>query len=157
MSWLLASGGQSIGGLASAPVLLMNIQGWFPSQLTGLISLLSQGLSRVFSSPIVWKHQFFGAQPSLWSNSHPTRTPEQYEKQCACHQANSSATFLTSLNSLECIFTTLLNTYVSPCHETLFNQVSKLETLSRSNVNRDFHSYRRVQKKAFLFTLGDLK
>ena len=83
--------------------------------------------------------------------------PEQYEKQCACHQANTAATFLTSLNSLECIFTTLLNTYVSPCHETLFNQFSKPETLSRSNVNRDFHSYSRVQKKAFLFTLWDLK
>ena len=44
-----------------------NIQGWFP--LTGLISLQSKGLSRVFSSITVWKHQFFGAQPSLWFNS----------------------------------------------------------------------------------------
>ena len=40
------------------------------SGLTGLISLLSKGLSRVFSSPTVWKHQFFSAQPSLWSNCH---------------------------------------------------------------------------------------
>ena len=47
----------------------MIIQGWFPLRLTGLISLLSTGLSRVFSSTI-WKHQFFGAQPSLWSISH---------------------------------------------------------------------------------------
>ena len=47
-----------------------NIQGWFPLGLTGLISLLSKGLSGVFSSTIVWKHQFFGTQPSLWSNSH---------------------------------------------------------------------------------------
>ena len=47
-----------------------NIQGWFPLGLTDLISLLSKGLSRVFSSTAVWKHQFFGAQPSLWSNSH---------------------------------------------------------------------------------------
>ena len=46
------------------------IQGWFPLGLTSLISLLSKGLSRVFSSTTVWKHQFFGAQPSLWSNSH---------------------------------------------------------------------------------------
>ena len=44
--------------------------GWFPLRLTGLISLLSKGLSRVFSSTTVQKHQFFGAQPSLWSNSH---------------------------------------------------------------------------------------
>ena len=48
----------------------MNIQGWFPLGLTGLISLLSKGLSRVFSSTTVWKHQFLGTQPSLWSNSH---------------------------------------------------------------------------------------
>ena len=47
----------------------MNIKGWFPLGLTGLISLLSKGLSRVFSSTTVWKHQFCGAQPSLWSNS----------------------------------------------------------------------------------------
>ena len=68
MSWLFASGGQSIG--ASASVLPMNIQGWFPLGLTGLISLQSMGLSRVFSSTTVWKHHFFGTQPSLWSNSY---------------------------------------------------------------------------------------
>ena len=62
------SGGQSIG--ASASVLLMNIHGWFPLGLTGLISLLSKGPSRTFSTTTVQKHQFFGAQPSLWSNSH---------------------------------------------------------------------------------------
>ena len=66
--WLFTSGGHSIG--ASASVLPANIQGWFPLVLTGLISLLSKGLSRVFSSPLVQKHQFFSAQPSLWSNSH---------------------------------------------------------------------------------------
>ena len=70
MSWLFASGGQSIGASASALVFPMNIQGWFPLGLSGLISLQSKGLSRVFSSTIIWKHQFFGAQPSLWSNSH---------------------------------------------------------------------------------------
>ena len=48
----------------------MNIQGWFPLGLTGWISLLSKGLSRVFSSTTIEKHQFFGAQASLWSNSH---------------------------------------------------------------------------------------
>ena len=60
----------SIGASASASVLLINIQGWFPLGLTGLISLQSKGLSRVFSSTIVWKHQFFSAQLSIWSNSH---------------------------------------------------------------------------------------
>ena len=62
--------GQSIGASASASVLPMNIQGWFPSGLIGLISLLSKGLSRVFSSTTVRKHWFFGAQPSSWSDSH---------------------------------------------------------------------------------------
>ena len=64
----LASDGQSIE--ASASVLPMNIQGWFPLGLTGWIFLLSKGLSRVSSSTTVWKHQFFRALPSLWSNSH---------------------------------------------------------------------------------------
>ena len=68
MSWLFASGGQSIG--ASASVLPMNIQDWVPLGLTNLTSLLSEGLPRVFSSTTVWKHQFFGAQCSLWSSSH---------------------------------------------------------------------------------------
>ena len=70
VSQLFASDGQSIGTSALAPVLPMNIQGWFPLGLTGLISLQSKGLSRVFSSTTIWKHQFFGAQPSLWSNCH---------------------------------------------------------------------------------------
>ena len=70
MSRLFASGGQSIGASASASVLPMNIQGWFPSGLTGLISLQSKELSRVFSGTTVGKHQFFRAQPSLWSNSY---------------------------------------------------------------------------------------
>ena len=69
VSWLFKSGGQSIWASASAPVLPMNIQGWFPLGLTGLISLQSKGLSRVFSNNTVQNHQFFGTQPSLWSNS----------------------------------------------------------------------------------------
>jgi len=70
MSHFLASGGQSTGALASASVLPMNIQDWFPLGLIGWISLQSKGLSGVFSNTTVQKHQFFGAQPSLWSNSH---------------------------------------------------------------------------------------
>jgi len=70
VSQLFASGGQSIGASASALVLPVNIQGWFPLGLTGWISLLSKGHSRVFSSTTVKKHPFFGTQPSLWSNSH---------------------------------------------------------------------------------------
>ena len=68
MSRLFASGGQSIG--ASASVLLMNLQDWFPLGLISLISLQSKGLSRVFSNTTAQKHQLFGTQPSLWSNSH---------------------------------------------------------------------------------------
>ena len=70
VSQFFASGGQSIGASSSASVLPMNIQVRFPLGLTGLISLLSKGLSRVFSSTTVWKHQFFSTQPSLWSSSH---------------------------------------------------------------------------------------
>ena len=70
ISQLFASGGQSIGASASASVHPMNIQGWFPLGLTGWISLQSKGLSRVFSSTTARKHQFFSAQPSLWSNFH---------------------------------------------------------------------------------------
>ena len=60
--------GQGIG--ASALVLPMNIQDWFPLGLTGLISLQSKELSRVFSNTTAYKHQFFIAQLSLWSNSY---------------------------------------------------------------------------------------
>ena len=63
LSWFFVSGGQSIG--ASASVLPMNIQGWFPLGWTGWISLQSKGLSRVFSNTTVQKHQFFGTQLSL--------------------------------------------------------------------------------------------
>ena len=70
MSQLFSSGGQSIGISASASVLSMNIQGWFPLELTSLISLKSKGLSRIFPSTTIQKHQFFSAQPSLWSYSH---------------------------------------------------------------------------------------
>ena len=65
MSQLFASGGQSIGVLASASVLPMNIQDWFPWWWTSWISLRSKGLSRVFSNITVQKHQFFGAHLSL--------------------------------------------------------------------------------------------
>ena len=78
-SQLFSSGGQSIGASASASVLPMNTQDWFHLGLMGVISLLSKGLSgvfltpselsEVFSSTAIQKHQFFGIQSSLWSNS----------------------------------------------------------------------------------------
>ena len=70
MSQFFASGGQSIAASASASVLPMNIQDWFTLWLTGLISLQSKEISKVFSNIRVQKHQFFHAQPSLWSRSH---------------------------------------------------------------------------------------
>ena len=70
MSQLFTSGGQNIGASASASVLSMNIQDWFPLGLTGWISLQSKGLSRVFSNTTVRKHQFFGIQLSSLSSSH---------------------------------------------------------------------------------------
>ena len=69
-SQFFSSGSQSTGAWASASVLTMYIQYWFPLGLTGLISLQSKGLSSVFSSTTVQKHQFFSAQLSLWSKSH---------------------------------------------------------------------------------------
>ena len=63
---MATSGGQSIG--ASASVLPMNTQDWISLGLTGLITLLSKGLSKVFPSTTVWKHQFFSSQSSLWSS-----------------------------------------------------------------------------------------
>ena len=69
MSQFFASGGQSIGVSASTSVLPMNTQDWSPLGCTGWISLQSKGLSRVFSNTTVQKHQFFGAQLSLQSNS----------------------------------------------------------------------------------------
>ena len=69
MNQFFASGGQRIGVSASASVLPMNIHDWFSLRLTRLVSLQSKGLSRVFSNTTVQKHQFFGAQLSLWSTS----------------------------------------------------------------------------------------
>ena len=70
MSQLFAWGVQSTGVSSLAPFLPMNTQDWSPLGWTGWISLQSKGLARVFSSTIVQKHQFFGAQLSSQSNSH---------------------------------------------------------------------------------------
>ena len=77
MSRFFASGGQSIGISASASVLPMNIQGWFPLRWTGWIFLQSNRLSRVFSNTTVQKYQFFGTQPSSQSNSHIHTWPQE--------------------------------------------------------------------------------
>ena len=91
MSLLFTSGGQSIKASASASVPLVS---WFPLGLTGLITLLSKGLSRAFSSTAVWKHQFFGTQSSL----RPTLTPirdhrksHSFEYMDLCWQSDASA------------------------------------------------------------------
>ena len=70
MSQLFTSGGQSIGASASASALSMNTQDWSPLGWTGLTSLQSKWLSGVLFSTTFPKHEFFGAQPTLWSNSH---------------------------------------------------------------------------------------
>ena len=107
MSQLFASGGQSIGVSASASVLPMNIQDWFPLGWTGWISLQSSGLSRVFSNTTVQKHQFFCAQLSLQSNSHiHTWLLENHslDKTDLCWQSNVSA--FNMLSSLVTAFLT---------------------------------------------------
>ena len=70
MSQFFASGSQSTGVSASASVLLMNIQDWFPLGWAGWILAVQGTLNTVFSNTTVQKHQFFGTQLSLWSNSH---------------------------------------------------------------------------------------
>ena len=70
ISQFFTSGGQSIRVSASASVLPMNIQDWFPLGFTGFISLQSKELLRVFFNTAVQSHQFFSAQPSLWSSFH---------------------------------------------------------------------------------------
>ena len=69
MSQFFASGSQSVGASSSSSALPMNIQDQFLLGLSGLISLQSKGLARVFSNTTIQKHQFFSPQPSLWSNS----------------------------------------------------------------------------------------
>ena len=113
MSWLFASGGQRIGASASASVLPKTIQSWFPLGLTGLISLQSRGSSRVFSNTTIWKHQFFGAQSSLWPSSHgllgKPRSQSLFPEDTCCPSSpphldinNSSiATTVTSQNSTD--------------------------------------------------------
>ena len=91
----LPSGGQSIGATASASVPPMNIQDWFPLGLTGLISLPSKGLSRVFSNTTVQKHQLFSTQLSLMvQHSHPNTTGKNHSFDCMdlCQQ-NHASTF----------------------------------------------------------------
>ena len=88
MNQFFASGGQSVG--ASASVLLMNIQNWFPLGLSGLISLKSKGLSRVFSNTTIQKYQFFGTQPSLRSSCHITHDYWENHSFDYCNCANHS-------------------------------------------------------------------
>ena len=80
ISQLFTSDDQNTGVSTSASVLPTSIQYWFPISLTGLISLLSKGLSEVFSSPIVWRHRFFGAPPRLQASSHNCTWPLQRER-----------------------------------------------------------------------------
>ena len=89
----------SIGASGSASILLMTNQGWFPLGLTGLISLLSKGLSRV-SSSIIQKHQFFGAQPSLWSNTHIcTLNPNPWSELTLDNKMNTLILFFDFLSN----------------------------------------------------------
>ena len=90
MSQLFVSCGQSTGASASASVPPMNIQGWFPFELTGWISLQSKGLSRVFSNTTVQKHQFFSAQHSLWSIRDHWKN-HSFDYTDLCWQSNASA------------------------------------------------------------------
>ena len=103
MNHLFASDDQNTRASASLSGLPVNIQGWSPLRLTGLISLISKGLSGLFSSTTVWRDQFFGVLPSLRSSSH-NRTwslgsPDYMD---FCQQSTVSAFNTLSLSSLSC-------------------------------------------------------
>ena len=101
MNWLYASGGQIIGASASALVLPMNIQDWFPLGLTGLIPLPSKGLSRAFSNTTVQKHQF-------WHSAF-------FMVQCSCP-------YMTTGKTIALTRRTFIDKAMSP----LFNMLSRL-------------------------------
>ena len=93
MSWLFASGRQIIGASASASVFSVNSHGWFPLELTGLISLQSKGLSSIFSSTTVWKHH--SLVPSLLYGStltliHDYRKNHSFDYTDLCRQSDVS-------------------------------------------------------------------
>ena len=93
MSQYFASGGQSIGVSASESALPMNIQGWLPLGMTGLISMQSKGLSRVFSNTTIWKHQFLGrllSGPNLTS-IHDYRKNHNFDYVDLCQKSDVSA------------------------------------------------------------------
>ena len=102
VSQLLESDDQNTGASALASVLPTSIQGWFPLRLTGLISLLSKGPSGVFSSPTVWRHQFFGVLQNLFmvQLSQPYVTTGETI-------ALTIWTFVSSLDYMDLLFSTL--------------------------------------------------
>ena len=110
-SQFYASVGQSIGASASASVLPMNIQGWFPLGLTGLISLPSKGLSRVFANTTILKHLFFGTQPSLgptFTSVHNYRENHRFHYMDLSRQSCTLWVCLTFLPRNRCLLTPCL-------------------------------------------------
>jgi len=108
---------EKIRAPASASVFPMNIQGWFPLGSAGLISLQSEGLSRVFSSTTIQRHQVFDAQPSLWSKSHIhtwllEKTIASIDYKDLCQQSNvyllirlpMTSMLLNPMDTFECSF-----------------------------------------------------
>ena len=120
------SSGQSIGASVSASVLPMNIQGWFSLGWTGWISLLSKGLSRVFSNTVVWNHQFFGAQPS---SSSPSLT-------FVC--ATGKAIALTTQTFVDKVMSLLFNTLSRFVNSFSFKEQVSFNFMAAVNVHSDF-------------------
>ena len=95
VSQLFVSDGQSTGASASGWVPPVNIQGWFPLGLIGLISLMSQGLSRVFSSTTIWKYQFFSAHGNPFQYSCLENSVDREAWQATVHGVTMSRTWLS--------------------------------------------------------------
>ena len=125
MSGLFTSDDWNTGVSASASVLPMCIQGWFPSRLTGLICLLSKGLSGVFSSTIVRRHQFFSILPCLQSSCHNRHDhwEDSLDYTDFCQQSDVFARFvLAFMPRSQCLLISWLQWFqwVIPCYHCLY-------------------------------------
>ena len=146
MSQLFTSGGQNIGASASASVLPMNVQGWFPLGLTGLIILQSMWLSRVFLSITIWKYQSFGTlwyQISLWyffmvQISHPYKTTGKttaftvqtlLTRYCLCFFNMLSRFVIAFLSRSKCL------NFMTAALSTVILESRKIKSVSASTVS----------------------
>ena len=164
MRQFFPSGGQSIGALASASVLPMNIHGWFPLGLTDLISLQFRGLSRVLSSTTVWSHQFFGSQPFFFffpvlTSVHDYWKSYSFDYTDLCQQSNVSAFYMLSrfiiafLPRSKCLLISWLQS-----ESTVISEPKKIKSVTVSIVSLSIcHEMMKLDTKIFAFWILSFK